>query len=65
MRESPEDIEKLKANFPLMDAIYPLPVETIRSLDIPALDLSVYGIGAHTWKRDSINLILSHSSKGY
>ena len=50
MRESPEDIEKLKANFPLMDALYPLPVETIRSLDIPALDLSVYGIGDHTWK---------------
>ncbi|QIM46962.1 peptidase M20 [Streptococcus ruminicola] len=50
MRESPEDIEKLKANFPLMDAIYPLPVDTIRKLDIPALDLGVYGIGAHTWK---------------
>ncbi|MBJ7541219.1 peptidase M20 [Streptococcus sp. SL1232] len=50
MRESLEDIDKLKANFPLMDAIYPLPVETIRSLDIPAVDLGVYGIGAHTWK---------------
>ncbi|WP_423216674.1 peptidase M20 [Streptococcus equinus] len=50
MRESFEDIDKLKANFPLMDAIYPLPVETIRSLNIPAVDLGVYGIGAHTWK---------------
>ena len=45
-----EDINKLKANFPLMDSIYPLPVDTIRTLDIPAVDLGVYGIGAHTWK---------------
>lgn len=50
MRETTEDINKLKANFPLMDSIYPLPVDTIRTLDIPAVDLGVYGIGAHTWK---------------
>ncbi len=50
MRETKEDITKLKANFPLMDTIYPLPVDTIRTLDIPAVDLGVYGIGAHTWK---------------
>ena len=50
MWETTEDINKLKANFPLMDSIYPLPVDTIRTLDIPAVDLGVYGIGAHTWK---------------
>lgn len=48
MRETTEDINKLKANFPLMDSISPLPVDTIRTLDIPADGLGVYGIGAHT-----------------
>lgn len=50
MRESKVEIDRLLNNFPLSDVIYPLPFETIRSLDIPAIDLGVYGKGAHTWK---------------
>lgn len=50
MNETPEDLESLVVNFPGMETIYPLPIESIRQLNIPAVDIGVYGIGAHTWK---------------
>ncbi len=48
--ETPQEIAKMKNNFPLVDQLYPLPYEKMRELNIPAVDIGVYGKGAHTWK---------------
>ncbi len=48
--ESETEIQKLALNFPLMAQLYPLPYAQIRDLAIPAVDIGVYGKGAHTWK---------------
>ncbi len=42
-----EEIEELTANFPGMKKLYPVPVDKIRKLDIPAINLGVYGKDAH------------------
>lgn len=54
--ESEAEIQKLALNFPLMAQLYPLPYPQIRALAIPAVDIGVYGKGAHTWKERSISL---------
>lgn len=48
--ESAQELVSLQENFPLAAQIYPLPFDQMRSLSIPALDIGVYGKGAHTWK---------------
>lgn len=48
--ESSQEINKMKSNFPLVDQLYPLPYDKMRELNIPAVDIGVYGKGAHTWK---------------
>ncbi|MFT9097476.1 M20/M25/M40 family metallo-hydrolase [Liquorilactobacillus sp.] len=48
--ETPQEIAKMKNNFPLVEQLYPLPYEKMRELNIPAVDIGVYGKGAHTWK---------------
>ena len=48
--ETPEELERMKDDFPLEDFLYPLPYETMRKLSIPAVDLGVFGKGAHTFK---------------
>lgn len=48
--ETPEELERMKDDFPLEYVLYPLPYETMRKLSIPAVDLGVFGKGAHTFK---------------
>ena len=50
MSETKEEILTLIQNFPGMESIYPLPTEDIQELSIPAVNLGVFGKGAHTWK---------------
>lgn len=50
MSESKEEILTLIQNFPGMESIYPLPTDAIQELSIPAVNLGVFGKGAHTWK---------------
>lgn len=47
--DSDASIEKLKQNFPMMDLLYPLPLDKIRQLDIPSVDFGCYGKDAHKW----------------
>ena len=47
--DSEESIEKLKANFPVMEQLYPVPLEKIRKLNVPAVDFGCYGKDAHKW----------------
>lgn len=46
---SVEDIQSLKKNFPAMDELFPMPLEKMKELSIPAINLGVYGKGAHKW----------------
>ena len=50
MSETPAEIAAISENFPGMARIYPLPVQSIQQLSIPAVNLGVFGKGAHTWK---------------
>lgn len=47
--DSEASIALLSGNFPQMEILYPLPLEKIRSLNIPAVDFGVYGKDAHKW----------------
>lgn len=50
MRETADEIKDMLTDFPMAETLYPVPFDTIRALNIPAIDLGVYGKGAHTWK---------------
>lgn len=50
MNETESEIDSIMKNFPGMIDIYPLPVKKIQKLSIPAVNLGVFGKGAHTWK---------------
>ncbi|MGP7818939.1 M20/M25/M40 family metallo-hydrolase [Niallia sp. 01092] len=43
------EIETIKANFPGMDQLFPLALEEMKELNIPALNIGVYGKGGHKW----------------
>jgi arginine utilization protein RocB len=45
--DTKEEIEQLIANFPGMEKLYPVPVDKIRQMDIPAITMGVYGKDAH------------------
>lgn len=47
--DSPESIRALQQNFPAMEKLYPIPLERISRLQIPALDFGCYGKDAHKW----------------
>ena len=47
--DSDESIEKLKSNFPVMEKLYPIPIEKIKRLNIPSVDFGCYGKDAHKW----------------
>lgn len=47
--DSKESLELLKSNFPQMKQLYPLPLNQIRKLNIPAVNYGVYGKDAHKW----------------
>lgn len=46
---SEEDISTLRKNFPAMDALFPLPLKTMTQLNIPSINLGVFGKGGHKW----------------
>lgn len=41
------EIEILKKNYPGMDSLYPVPIEKIRKLNVPALNFGTWGKDAH------------------
>lgn len=48
-------VAALKDNFPAMGKLYPVPVEKIKKLNIPAINLGTYGKDAHKWT-ERVNL---------
>lgn len=48
-------IAALRNNFPAMEKLYPIPVEKIKKLNIPAINLGTYGKDAHKWT-ERVNL---------
>ncbi|WP_243292969.1 M20/M25/M40 family metallo-hydrolase [Bacillus sp. FJAT-47783] len=49
IHETKEELEPLLKNFPKWDQLYPLPYETIRNLDIPSINMGVFGKDGHKW----------------
>lgn len=47
--DSSESLRFLSNNFPGFETLYPLPIENIRNLDIPAVNFGCYGKDAHKW----------------
>lgn len=47
--DKPESINKLFGNFAGQKELYPLPIDKIRSLNIPAINFGTYGKDAHKW----------------
>jgi arginine utilization protein RocB len=43
------EIGLLKQNFPAMDELFPVPLKEMKTLDIPSLNIGVYGKGGHKW----------------
>ena len=44
-----ESVEALVKNFPGFDTLYPLPLQNIRKLAIPAVNFGGFGKDAHKW----------------
>lgn len=44
-----DDMKSLKKNFPAMDELFPIPLERMKELSIPSINVGVYGKGAHKW----------------
>ncbi|QQK77537.1 M20/M25/M40 family metallo-hydrolase [Salicibibacter cibarius] len=49
IHESDDELAALIDNFPRWDEDYGIPVDEIRKLNIPALNMGVYGKDAHQW----------------
>jgi arginine utilization protein RocB len=49
LHEEDEDIEVFKKNLPLIDHLYPVPIDMIRKLNIPSINIGVYGKDGHQW----------------
>jgi arginine utilization protein RocB len=49
IHETDEELKPLLENFPKWDQLYPLPYETIRKLNIPSINMRVYGKDGHKW----------------
>lgn len=47
--DSKASIQTLTANFPAFEVLYPLPLNKILSLNLPAVNLGCYGKDAHKW----------------
>lgn len=45
--DTDEEVKVLKSNFPGMDTLYPVPIEKIRKLNIPAMNIGAWGKDAH------------------
>ncbi len=48
--DSDESVQAIENNLPALPSLYPIPIRTIRRLSIPAVNMGVYGKGAHTWQ---------------
>lgn len=49
LHDTDEEVAALIDNFPEWERIYPVPVKRIRELNIPAINVGVYGLDAHRW----------------
>ncbi|WP_203364625.1 M20/M25/M40 family metallo-hydrolase [Bacillus sp. REN10] len=49
IHETNEELQSLLNNFPNLGRLYTLPVEEIRRLNIPAINMGVYGKDGHKW----------------
>ncbi|TKC18077.1 M20/M25/M40 family metallo-hydrolase [Robertmurraya kyonggiensis] len=47
--DSEEEIRSLKRNFPALDTLFPIPLEKMKELNIPSINVGVYGKDAHKW----------------
>ena len=47
--DSSFSVETALRNFPAQEILYPLPLHTIEKLNIPAVNMGVYGKDCHTW----------------
>ena len=44
-----DSVEILRQNFPAQGSLYPIPIEKIQKLDIPAVNYGCFGKDAHKW----------------
>jgi arginine utilization protein RocB len=49
LHEEDEDIDVIKKNLPMINELYPVPIDTIRKLNIPSINIGVYGKDGHQW----------------
>ena len=47
--DNEESLENLIKNFPGWHTVYPVPVEKIKKINIPAINIGAYGKDAHKW----------------
>lgn len=50
MDDSDASVAAISKNFPAMDVLYPIPLDAIRMLSVPTVNMGVYGKGCHTWE---------------
>lgn len=46
---SEDEINSLQRNFPAMEALFPIPLKSMKALNVPSINVGVYGKGAHKW----------------
>ncbi|TFD91889.1 M20/M25/M40 family metallo-hydrolase [Jeotgalibacillus sp. R-1-5s-1] len=49
LHESEEAVDVLQKNIPRMKELYPVPIDLIRELNIPSINIGVYGRDGHKW----------------
>ncbi|ASK61512.1 peptidase M20 [Virgibacillus phasianinus] len=49
LHETDEEISALVDNFPEIETLYPIPFNDIRKLDVPSINMGVYGKDGHKW----------------
>lgn len=49
LHETDEEIATLENNIPEMKQLYPLPFQAIRELNVPSINMGVYGKDGHKW----------------
>ncbi len=49
LHDDDKEIDSFKKNLPYLEKLYPIPIENIRSLNIPSINIGVYGKDGHQW----------------
>ncbi|WLR58958.1 M20/M25/M40 family metallo-hydrolase [Guptibacillus hwajinpoensis] len=49
LHETDEEIDTLVKNFPELSRLYPIPIKEIRHLNVPSINMGVYGKDGHKW----------------